>query len=144
MIQAIPLVDRSEKQNVNMPRIALRELISLDGEVDTVVTTLDYFIGRAADCDYVVNCTFASRHHCVLKTDGDRVVVRDLGSRNGTFVNRARVDGETELHSGDTLVVGLQVYEIQIGTPSTTCDGTTVPPLEQPRGLHAVGALHGE
>ena len=50
-----------------------------------------YVLGRAADCDLQLPPSPAfgdvSRHHCLLEVSPPAVRVRDLGSRNGTFVN---------------------------------------------------------
>ncbi|MGD0202108.1 MAG: SpoIIE family protein phosphatase [Bryobacteraceae bacterium] len=53
-----------------------------------------------------------SRQHMVLERDGDGWSVRDLGSKNGTFVNGVRVAGRTSLRPGDRIVASriLMVY----------------------------------
>ncbi len=47
-----------------------------------------------------------SREHARFTVSGDRVVVEDLGSKNGTFVGGARISGPAELRSGDEVGVG--------------------------------------
>lgn len=49
-----------------------------------------------------------SRRHCVLRRYADRLVVIDLGSMNGTFVNNQRLEPHKEctLQHGDTLILG--------------------------------------
>ena len=47
----------------------------------------------------------STRHAAIVKT-GDTFVLRDLGSTNGTFVNGERVEGDRQLHDGDTLRFG--------------------------------------
>lgn len=47
-----------------------------------------------------------SRRHAEIERVGDRVVLRDLGSTNGTFVNGVRVQGEVELRPGDRVQFG--------------------------------------
>jgi pSer/pThr/pTyr-binding forkhead associated (FHA) protein len=54
----------------------------------------------------VVDADGVSRVHAVLERFGDTWCVRDLGSRNGTFVNGERIVGERALHSGDEIVLG--------------------------------------
>jgi S1-C subfamily serine protease len=54
----------------------------------------------------------STRHAAVVRT-GDRFVVRDLGSRNGTFVNGHRITGDTELKGGDRLRFGPQGPEVE-------------------------------
>lgn len=47
-----------------------------------------------------------SKQHCIIELRGDRYVLRDLGSLNGTFVNGERVRGETPLDEGDDITLG--------------------------------------
>jgi FHA domain len=56
--------------------------------------------------DLVVDMAGVSRHHAVFELIGDAWCVRDLGSRNGTFVNGGRTIGERALHPGDEIVLG--------------------------------------
>ena len=56
-------------------------------------------LGRA-DCDIVLDDPECSREHAVLEVRGSRIVLRDLGSTNGTFVGGKRVEqGELENHT---------------------------------------------
>ena len=62
-------------------------------------------IGRAAECDVVLDDPRISRQHATITGDGQHHHVRDAGSLNGTFVNgrRVRADTATRLHPGDEL-----------------------------------------
>jgi len=62
-------------------------------------------IGRAPDCDIFLDDVTVSRRHAELLHEGDRFTIRDLGSLNGTFVNRRRVE-TAELHDDDEVQVG--------------------------------------
>src|SRR5690349_12679947 len=62
-------------------------------------------IGKDASSDLVVDDPCVSRRHCVLEWRGTALYVRDLGSRNGTFVDDRRIDC-AELTPGAVLVVG--------------------------------------
>jgi pSer/pThr/pTyr-binding forkhead associated (FHA) protein len=75
-----------------------RELRALDSERTTV--------GSHQSNDVVVDSDGVSRVHAVFERFGDTWTVRDLGSRNGTFVNGARIIGEQALHSGDEILLG--------------------------------------
>jgi DNA-binding CsgD family transcriptional regulator len=75
-----------------------RELRTLDLERMTV--------GTLESNDMVVDAEGVSRVHAVFERLGDAWCVRDLGSRNGTFVNGGRIIGEHALHSGDEIVLG--------------------------------------
>jgi GAF domain-containing protein len=62
-------------------------------------------VGRAEDCQVLLDDARISRHHAVLEVSGRRVKVRDLGSRNGLFVNGARTQ-EATLAPGDRVAFG--------------------------------------
>jgi pSer/pThr/pTyr-binding forkhead associated (FHA) protein len=63
-------------------------------------------VGSLDSNDLVVESEGVSRTHAVLERFGDTWTVRDLGSRNGTFVNGGRTIGEHALHSGDEILLG--------------------------------------
>jgi len=75
-----------------------RQLRALDSERITV--------GTLESNDVVVDVDGVSRVHAVLERFRDAWFVRDLGSRNGTFVNGDRILGERALHSGDEILLG--------------------------------------
>jgi len=61
-------------------------------------------IGRAKECDIQIPERRLSRRHCEIECQSDgRYVVRDLGSQNGTFVNRRRIRGDHEIENRDIL-----------------------------------------
>ena len=62
-------------------------------------------IGRAAECDVVLDDPRISRQHATITGDGQQYHLRDAGSLNGTFVNGRRVhaDAVVRLHHGDEL-----------------------------------------
>ena len=70
-------------------------------ELQTPVTLL----GRGTDCDLRLVDPGVSRHHAELRVEHDQVVLVDLGSTNGTFVNGRRVSVEA-LRDGDELQFG--------------------------------------
>lgn len=59
-------------------------------------------IGRSSDCDLSIFDPGLSRRHAELELIGDRLLIRDLGSANGTYVNEERVT-EKELADGDQI-----------------------------------------
>ena len=75
-----------------------RELRALDSERMTV--------GTLDSNDLVVDADGVSRVHAAFERFGDAWCVRDLGSRNGTFVNGDRIIGEHALHPGDEILLG--------------------------------------
>ena len=62
-------------------------------------------IGRHPSCHVCIPAKGLSRRHCQCFVDGDTVVLRDLGSSNGTFVNNAPAE-RIELSDGDVVSLG--------------------------------------
>jgi len=71
-------------------------------------------IGRGDDCHLRPQSDAISRRHCVVITTENEAVVRDLNSRNGTFVNNERVAEESVLLAGDVLRVGPLEFEVAV------------------------------
>jgi len=63
-------------------------------------------IGRSPDCDVFLDDVTVSRKHAVLVQADGIFSIEDLGSLNGTFVNRKRIDAPTKLESGDEVQIG--------------------------------------
>ncbi len=63
-------------------------------------------VGRAAEADLQLIDEKVSREHCLFEPQGTGVVVRDLGSRNGTWVNGERLHGPHVLSPNDTVGIG--------------------------------------
>ena len=68
--------------------------------------TRSWVIGSSADCDVVVNRPGVSGHHCRLTRDGEAIVLEDLRSTNGTFVNGEPIDTPTRVTPGDAVALG--------------------------------------
>lgn len=65
-----------------------------------------FLIGRADDCHLKPRSELVSRYHCAILSGDAYIGVRDLGSKNGVFLNGSRVTSETEMANGDRLTVG--------------------------------------
>ena len=73
-----------------------------------VVGSLPVTLGRTAPADIVLNDSEVSRAHCKVAVLNDILVVTDLGSTNGTFVDGVRVTEPTQVPVGAVLHVGRQ------------------------------------
>jgi pSer/pThr/pTyr-binding forkhead associated (FHA) protein len=63
-------------------------------------------VGRDPDCVLTIPSGLVSRQHARIAVDGERVTLRDLGSKNGTLVGGRRVEGEVPLGDGDEIRIG--------------------------------------
>jgi FHA domain len=75
---------------------------------DTEVT-----IGRAAGCTVTVDDTFVSQLHARVFSRDGQTMVEDLGSTNGTYLNRRRVTGPMVVQRADKIQVGNTVLEVR-------------------------------
>jgi predicted component of type VI protein secretion system len=87
-------------------------------------------IGRNADCDVSIDDETLSRRHAVVHIAWNGVVVEDLGSRNGTFVNDERVHGRAPIKPGDTLVLGKVRFAVEAAPLDATAP-QPAPPMRQ-------------
>ena len=70
-------------------------------------------IGRASACDLRLQHPSISRRHAQLMRQSERFLLRDLGSQNGTFVNRVKLTADTEVHVGDEITLGNAVLRLR-------------------------------
>jgi len=96
-----------------------------------------YLFGRAQGSHVLFAPTsIASRRHCLLLVAPDGVTLRDLGSRNGTFVNKQRIEGERKLADGDLVDVGETTFQVEINS--------SLVEVERPSGVEVSGKPIGE
>ncbi len=69
-------------------------------------------IGRG-DVEIVLEDTFASSRHARVDRQGGAVVLEDLGSTNGTYLNDELLRGPAPLHQGDRIRIGDSVFSFQ-------------------------------
>jgi hypothetical protein len=90
---------------------------------DDVIT-----IGRAVENDVVVTSRRVSREHARLQREGWRVILEDLGSTNGTFLNGERVLNPVELRDEDRIRIGDVTFIFH--DPAITIRETPFPELD--------------
>src|ERR1039457_4544334 len=105
-------------------------------------------VGRSADADFQINHPTISSIHCELVLRESGVLLRDLESTNGTFLNEKRVL-ETELSAGQTLRLGdvelfVENTDVTVAIPKFANTDLPAPPVVQadgvmvcPRHVHA-------
>jgi len=78
-----------------------------------------FIIGREQDCHLRPDSEFVSRHHCVLLLDEYTLRIRDLGSKNGTYVNGRRITGEVVLCHDDMISLGEMTMQVDLVAAET-------------------------
>jgi hypothetical protein len=73
---------------------------------DMELSVGEFIVGRGEDCQLALDDALVSRRHALFRISPDRVVVADLGSRNGVLVNGDRILGERVLVDGDRVSIG--------------------------------------
>jgi pSer/pThr/pTyr-binding forkhead associated (FHA) protein len=70
-------------------------------------------VGREAAADLSLNDPRISRRHARVTPLGAELMVEDLGSANGTFVNGAPIHGRAQVRAGDELLLGTTVIAVR-------------------------------
>jgi len=94
-----------------MPR-----LVTIDGPLSGGTFYLDepvVSIGRLVSNDICLEEPFVSRHHCVIKTEGDEYMIEDLNSANGTYVNGELVKA-CSLTEGALIRIGTSLFRFRL------------------------------
>jgi len=83
-----------------------------------VLPEREVIIGRDEVSFIRMTSSEVSRQHCTLTPTDKGLLVRDLGSQNGTIVNNVRIEAETLLQPGDLLQIGPIQFELAGGRPA--------------------------
>lgn len=107
-------------------------------------------VGRAAENLLVLDGSAVSSYHCQFELLGAEVVLRERGSRNGTWVNGLRIPDAVRVTESDRIYVGSYLVEVVRASPSrmgAVPEPRVLPPtgpiLRQPSHLRAWRDLHG-
>src|SRR3954471_20908101 len=68
-------------------------------------------VGRSSDLDMVLVEDMVSRKHAKIAATGDQIVIQDLGSTNGTFVNGEKIK-KARLKEGDRILIGTSIIKL--------------------------------
>jgi pSer/pThr/pTyr-binding forkhead associated (FHA) protein len=93
-----------------------RQLLVTQGALTGTRISLDsrpILIGRADDSTLVLDDDYASTRHARISQQGDDWYVEDLGSTNGTYLDRAKVTGPTRVPLGVPVRIGKTVIELR-------------------------------
>lgn len=105
------------------PLSAALVLVKPDGStVDVPMKRPRIVIGREKKCDIRIPTPAVSREHCEVRVENGQIMVRDMGSSNGTYVNAKRVQ-ESELKAGDVVGIGPTVFVVRVNGAPAQVDG---------------------
>lgn len=98
--------------------------VDSDGKArDAVMKRARLLIGRREGCDIRIPVASVSREHCELRVEDGKLIARDMGSSNGTYINKQRIQ-EQQVSAGDLISVGPAVFVAQIEGNPATIDAT--------------------
>ena len=88
---------------------ARKDIVSTDQTdiFDKLKSKKQVTIGRNSDCDIVLDSETVSRYHATIRDIGNGIfTIKDLGSRNGTFINGRKVKGIVKISLSDKIYIG--------------------------------------
>ena len=95
-------------------KIKLKVLKGTGAGKEVRIPTPKCLIGRGEDCHMRPKSEAVSRRHCVIITQKGEALIRDLESKNGTFVNGKTIQRDHVLKTGDKVQVGPLAFEVLI------------------------------
>lgn len=100
-------------------RIMQVKLEKVRGETEfpSYTVALPLVVGRSRTAGLPLKHPLVSRRHCELFEEGGQVMVRDLGSLNGTYVNKRKVEADTPLPPGALLTLGVTTFRAVYESP---------------------------
>ena len=101
-------VRRRRKEGTRVVIIKSDTQKGTDVEVQDVVV-----LGRSEEADVLLDDPYASDFHMRLVAQESGIVLHDLGTTNGTYVNGRRVTAPTTLRRGDNVQVGKTIMEVR-------------------------------
>ncbi len=101
----MPVARLLEERKLNLGASAGSEVVQFSGE--------RWVVGRDPSCDFAVNDPSVSWRHAEFVRANGKIRVRDLGSRNGTYVNGRPISGEVLLDPGAEVVLGRYRFALQ-------------------------------
>ena len=98
------------------PKKAPRHVAIVEGSAlkgKTFELSEELVIGRADRCHVVLDDTYVSQMHARIFARNGAYVLEDLGSTNGTYLNRKRITSPAELQRGDQVKIGKTLMELR-------------------------------
>ena len=101
---------RTRTRERKPPKLTVLEPAAIAGQEYALGDELT--VGRAAGCQITLDDNYASQVHARIFTRDDQLFVEDLGSTNGTYLNRRKVSAPMVVSRGDQVQIGSTVMEV--------------------------------
>ena len=88
----------------------------------------EFVIGRDPECHLRPASPMISKKHCAFVLEGERVLFKDFGSTNGSFINDVRVERNTYLRDGDVVKFGPLTFKAKMEATAVMAAAPTVVP----------------
>ncbi len=121
VVLAAHAFDAPQQPPPGTPQAASLKILLPTGDVfDREITNRETQIGKGPRNDIVIADPAVSAAHALLRLDGGVYTIKDIGSRNGTFINGERVTDTRQLNHGDVVKIGLSKLTFRVNEYSET------------------------
>ncbi len=123
-------------------RISLQSSCFWQDVHEILIEHYPFVLGRHPEVDCPLAVAFVSRLHCQFQLEDDHVLVQDLESFNGTFVNGRRIYEPTPIHHGDEVSLGSLSFRVSMlqDAADTVTDLCHSPTGEMPLPVKEAGS----
>jgi len=128
---------RVESQTASVGNVSWRAVVDIDGKRHPLVAARTV-IGRGSDADITIPDAGTSRKHVEILWDGERAMVRDLGSTNGSTLNGQRVT-QAALEPDSTIRIGRTDIVFRVVAQARPPKPPPPPPADVTRAFDALG-----
>ena len=107
---------QAQRPQAKKSKKAPRKLVAVEGDGvkgKTWDLTEELLLGRGERCNVMLEDAYASQVHARIFSRDEKVFVEDMGSTNGTYLNRQKLTSPTELQRGDRVKIGKTVLELR-------------------------------
>lgn len=87
----------------------------------------EFVIGRDPECHLRPASPMISKKHCAFVIEGEKVLFKDFGSTNGSFINEVKVEGQAFLKDGDVVKFGPLVFKAKMESTATMSVAPSAP-----------------
>ena len=111
---AVTVISKISERPTN-PNAALVVIYGLDLGRKYDLASETTILGRSSKADIQVDQESVSRNHAKLIAQDKKVMIQDMGSTNGTYVNDEQIQGELQLRNGDLIKIGRTIFKFIAG-----------------------------